>query len=248
MNDRIKAAFLNDSSIVARMYDLIRVALEDVADCFEIKEDLFQKYCKGEILKNTDLLNSISVRNKMKDLRKETPLGGPGTVLNGIVLYSLIRHYGLHSVLETGVSGGFYSTFLLAAIDKNGVLVSVEKEQGKEVGKLIPESLREKWILKDGTDSLKWLKNRVGIEYSFTLYCHDSLHTMSHMLQELIAFKECAMPRFFIYIDDQDADMFWKRCIASGAFNKPGYDVKYIDGKGSRLKGHLGGFLKYEQT
>lgn len=234
------------------MERLIKVALEDVQKCFGIEENLFEKYYEGEILKNKDLVELIGTRNNMQDWREETPLGGPGTVLNGVVLYSLIRHYELFLAVETGVSGGFYTCFLLEAISRQGgCLRSIELSDDKtEVAKLVPKVWfkRPIWHLETGTNSLDSLRNE-GDDYNriFHLYCHDSLHTMSHMLQELMEFKKCKNERFFVYIDDQDADLFWRKCIASGAFNKPGYDVKYISGNESRLNGHLGGFLKYEK-
>ena len=68
---------------------------------------------------------------------------------------------------------------------------------------------------------------------------------MSHMLKEFMHFKKCEEDSFFIFIDDQDTDNFWRKLFQSGAYKKPGYLVNYISGNESRLKGHLGGFLRY---
>lgn len=235
------------------MDDLIKIGLEDVANCFGIKEDLFQKYYKEEILKNEALIPLMEKRHANFDWTVETPLGGAGTTLNGVVLYSLIRHYSMWSVIETGVSGGYYSAFMLAAFNKNdklGVLSSLELSTNeKEVGKLVPKEklLNTKvcWNLHLGTNSLdklaKW-------DHQSGLYCHDSLHTISHMLKELNEFKKSKSGEFFVFIDDEKSDNFWQKCLQTGAFKKPGYDVKYISGVESRLKGHLGGFIKYEKA
>jgi hypothetical protein len=238
------------------MKTLIKIALEDVSKCFKINEDLYNKYFEGEILLNQALVDLINLRNGMGDWQEETPLGGPGTVLNAVVLYCLIRHYGLEFVLETGVSGGYYSSFILAAVyhdpDQNSIPLvrSLElSDDLDEVGKLVPDELQRDWECLTGIDSVTWLKDHgKGWSWNFQLYCHDSLHTMSHMLKELNEFKKCEEDRFFIYVDDQNSDNFWQKCLQMGAFKKPGYDVVYISGAESRLQGHLGGFLKYEKT
>jgi len=68
------------------------------------------------------------------------------------------------------------------------------------------------------------------------------------MLKELIEFKKCELEEFFIYIDDQNTDNFWQKALQTNAFHKPGYSFKYISGNESRLRGHLGGFLKYNKV
>jgi len=191
------------------------------------------------------LTEAVKKREGITDWRTVTPLGGPGTVLNAAVLYTLITHLHLYNVTETGVSGGFYTIFLLHALqDHQGLLTSLELEDNDKVAHLVPANLRgyRGWHLHKGTDSLKFLKDDPKVS---VLYCHDSLHTMSHMLKELEQFKKCQKDKFIIFIDDQDTDKFWQRCLSMGAFQKPGYSVKWISGNESRLKGHLGGFLYY---
>lgn len=230
------------------MLEILKVGLEDVAKCFSIDKDLYETYVQGEIAANEELRSVISTREQMTDWQDLTPLGGPGTILNGCVLYSLVRHYGLSSVLETGVSGGFYTSFLLAALKQSsGRLVSLElSDDKKEVGKLVPWKDYEGWHLIDGVDSIAhMIKNPPT---TTQMCCHDSLHTMSHMLKELMLFKKCALNESFIYFDDQNSDNFWQRCLDTNAFQKPGYTIKYISGNESRLEGHLGGFIKYEKV
>lgn len=231
------------------MWDIVKVGLEDVAKTFGIEENLYAKYVEGEIKKDPDLMALTERRNSNFDWQIETPLGGAGTTLNACVLYCLIRHYRLYDILETGVSGGYYSAFILAALGKGpsyGVLESLELSDDKRiVGHLVPESFRKQWQLKMGRSSLEYFPP--GYTHSDQLYCHDSLHTMSHMLKELNEFKKSLSDRFFIFIDDEKSDGFWQKCLNTGAFKKPGYDVKYISGSESRLQGHLGGFIKYQK-
>src|SRR3990167_10827152 len=125
------------------MWNLIRIAIEDVQSCFDIKENLYEKYVEGEIKNDELLVPLIERRQNNFDWKVETPLGGPGTSLNSCVLYSLIRHFDMGDVLETGVAGGFYTTFMLAAVKRNypAKLVSLElSDDKKEVGKLVPNS------------------------------------------------------------------------------------------------------------
>lgn len=237
------------------MLNLIKTGLEDIQQTFDIKEDLYEKYVENEIKKDKNLISLIQKRDNNFDWTTETPLGGAGTTLNACILYSLIRHHKIFSVLETGVSGGYYSSFMLSALKKNRkyyipeicLLVSLELSNDKnKVGKLIPENLKENWFLHSGINSLEKLeqyKNNNGFKYQ--LYSHDSLHTMSHMLKELKYFQQCKEDKFFIFIDDEKSDNFWNKCLQINAFKKEGYKLKYISGTESRLKGHMGGFIQY---
>jgi len=64
---------------------------------------------------------------------------------------------------------------------------------------------------------------------------------------ELIEFKKSTSDQFIIFIDDEKSEGFWNHCLRTNAFKKNGYDVKYISGQESRLKGHLGGFILYRK-
>jgi hypothetical protein len=238
------------------MWDIVRIGLEDIAKTFGIEENLYTKYVEGEIKKDPDLMALTERRNSNFDWQVETPLGGAGTTLNACVLYCLIRYYGFQGVLETGVSGGYYSTFMINALlkaDGFANLTSLELSSDMDkVGSLVPQKykdMRNRWALVTGRDSVQvlkeWWKEHPKMVYN--LWCHDSLHTMSHMLKELTEFKKCDLDRFFVFIDDEKSDNFWQKCLQTGAFKKSGYDVKWISGVESRLQGHLGGFLKYER-
>lgn len=243
-------------------WDLIKIGVEDVQKAFEIDANLYDLYVEKEIKSNADLLGLMEKRDSGNfDWKIETPHGGAGTTLNACVLYCLIRHYDIRKALETGVSGGYYTSFMLAAIEENdsqrvvqemistGVW-SLDIANDSEVGKLIPAFLRKLWNPILGKSSLEtfkeWkIKKR---DHSFGLYSHDSLHKLSHMLRELHEFKQSTSDQFIVFIDDEKADFFWQRCIAYKLFDKPGFDVKYISGKESRFNGqHLGGFLRYKK-
>lgn len=235
------------------MLELIKVALEDIQNVFEIKENLYEKYVEGEILKDEFLKSLMARRADNFDWKKETPLGGAGTTLNACVLYCLIKHYKIGSVIETGVSGGYYSCFILSALKDNpdNTLLSLElSDDMKVVGHLIPDSLKANWNLIAGKSSLETFKEwkKEGLEHFAGLYVHDSLHSLRHMLSELFEFKNSTSDQFIVFVDDEKSDNFWTLALAQKAFNKSGYAVKYISGKESRFNGHhLGGFLRYEK-
>ena len=220
-----------------------RTALEDVCKAFDIQDDLYEKYILGEIEKDKDLI-SVSQKRSVDDWTKQFPLGGPGTWLNGFVIYSLIRHFEAQSCLETGVSAGVYTSFMLAACKRNkSDLVSLEiSDNLGEIGKLIPEKYKkyDEWSLIYGKSSLDFLSTN---KKSFDFYSHDSLHTLSHMTKEFSFFKKSNRDRFLIYIDDQNSDNFWQILIEKNLLKKNGYTAKIIDGSSSRLQGHLGGFI-----
>lgn len=257
---------------------LCKTALEDIQNCFGIKVDLWQEYVQKEIKSNEYLMNLINTRQGDFDWQKETPLGGAGTTLNAIILYCLIRHNKMRKVIETGISGGYYTTFMLFAMQENekneygARLISLELSDDKEkVGKLIPQHfnfLKGKsdsriWCPILGETSLKYFEDSDKLVEQFgptskqypkqtsvhdaNLYSHDSLHTMSHMMKELNHFKRAHNSHYYVFIDDEKSDNFWDKCVLMNAFKRTGYNVKYISGKESRLKGHMGGFIQYRQ-
>ena len=240
------------------MWDLVRIALEDIQSTFGITENLYEKYVKGEIKKDELLVPLIERRQNNFDWKVETPLGGPGTSLNSCVLYSLIRHFDMGTVIETGVASGFCTLFMLAALKKNypAKLVSLElSDDKKEVGKLVPQELRlpfdgaSGWDLRMGASSLEYFKTlkSLGGNHKAQLYSHDSCHTMEFMTKELLEFKQSASDHFIIFFDDQMSENFWDRSLKMKLFDKKGFEVKWISGAESRLRGHLGGFVQYKR-
>ncbi|MBI2449300.1 hypothetical protein HYV49_03305 [Candidatus Pacearchaeota archaeon] len=234
--------------------ELCKIGIADVQLCFNIKEDLWDKYIEQELCKNESLMDLINFRQSVNfDWKVDTKLGGPATTLNACVLYCLIRYYDLFMICETGVAGGYSTVFLLEAVSRNGgIMRSLELSNDmNEVAKLVPEKWKDSptWHLKTGVDSVEFLRNE-NDDYNriFHLYCHDSLHTFKHMFSELTEFKKCKNDRFFVFFDDQNSENFWDRCLQMKLFEKKGYNVKYISGKESRLNGHMGGIIKYDKV
>lgn len=238
------------------MIKLLKIGFEDVQRKFGIEEDLFCKYIEKEVFQDEDLKKIISIRDSSDfDWTKNTPHGGAGTTLNALALYALIRHFKIKEVIETGVSGGYYSSFMLAALSKNNdagspMLTSLEiSNDTKEIGKLVPNKFLSLWNLKMGAASVDVFREwkTKGAVHAAGLYSHGSLHTLENMMKELMEFKESKSSRFFVFIDDEKSDNFWAKCIQMNMFKKIGYKVDYISGAESRLNGHLGGFVRFEK-
>ena len=135
---------------------------------------------------------------------KENPAGriSKGSTHNaGRFLYLLIRSLKPDIMIETGVSSGESSSYILQAmrdnnkgklysIDLPGKLTGVVKDQitiGPESGPIsgwaIPEYLRDRWEINLGSSEellLPLLKKLEKIDIFF----HDSLHTYDHMFFE----------------------------------------------------------------
>lgn len=105
-------------------------------------------------------------------------------------LYMLVRIIKPSYVIETGVSSGASSAYILAALNDNnkGKLYSIDLPpenlpDGKASGWIVPEILRHRWHLQlgDTKDVLLPLLREIG---AMDFFIHDSLHTYEHMIWE----------------------------------------------------------------
>ncbi len=105
-------------------------------------------------------------------------------------LYLLIRLTQPDTVIETGVSSGASSTYILRSLHDNnrGRLYSIDLPpenlpEGKESGWIVPQYLRNRWSLHIG-DSKELLEPLLDSVGEIDCFMHDSLHTYEHMLWE----------------------------------------------------------------
>jgi len=134
-----------------------------------------------------------------------------GWVLCGEVLYALVRVIKPDVVVETGVAAGVSTSFMLAALARNGrgELHSIDLPNyeetyfpslgkspiavlpsGKTVGFLIPEGLRPRWHLHRG-NTRELLREVLDDLQGVDIFLHDSEHTYETMMFEF----ETAWPR-----------------------------------------------------
>lgn len=105
-------------------------------------------------------------------------------------LYLLIRMIQPDIVLETGVSSGASSAYILSALQDNdmGRLISIDLPPGnlppgKASGWVVPSSLKERWSLHIG-DAKNLLKPLLHEADQIDCFIHDSSHTYEHMIWE----------------------------------------------------------------
>jgi len=122
------------------------------------------------------------------------------------ILYAVVKHYDPEIVVETGVGPGASTTVILSALGK-GVLYSIDVrkvlENGKPVGFLVPEGLRNKWKLYIGksSDVLPRLLNQLGV---IDIFLHDSEHTFDNVMFELNIAWDHLKNGGLLFIDNLD--------------------------------------------
>jgi hypothetical protein len=148
-------------------------------------------------------------------------------------LYALVRLTKPTCLVESGVSSGVSSTFLLLGTRANGkgALHSIDfpvrrskprggepwaLPEGTESGFAIPGPLRRDWDLRIGRseDLLVPLLNRLG---RLDFYCHDSPVDVSHFEFEMRAIKRHLGPGSTVVADNTDWETFRTAAKSVGA-------------------------------
>ena len=115
-------------------------------------------------------------------------------LLDCSVLYTVVRVLRPKIVVETGVSNGVSSRCILEALERSnhGILYSIDLPReislsaippDKEIGWLVPDSVRKRWklILGDSKEVLPRLLSECG---EIDIFLHDSDHSYEHMIFE----------------------------------------------------------------
>jgi predicted O-methyltransferase YrrM len=140
------------------------------------------------ISSESDLFISIS---KARVEAGYEELGG-GYRVKYFSLYTMLRILKPEIVLETGVEVGGTTAFILKALEDNnkGTLYSIDCPdyelvhiRGKEVGFVVPEGLRKRWVLKIGK-SKDLLPNLLDEINKVDVFLHDSEHSYENMMFE----------------------------------------------------------------
>jgi GT2 family glycosyltransferase/cephalosporin hydroxylase len=128
------------------------------------------------------------------------------------LLYQIVRIFKPQVVVETGVANGASSTFILSAMEANGMgtLYSVdwsESEElsfvpkGKEMGWMVPDELRKRWHLQIGRteEKLEPLLKQIG---RINVFLHDSDHSYETMMYEYKTAWPYLVEKGFLLSDD----------------------------------------------
>jgi len=105
----------------------------------------------------------------------------------GTMLYVICRKLRPEAVVETGVASGISSSYILCALEVSGKgrLYSIDLPRGAtgESGWLIPDYLRHRWQLHEGSSSEKLppLLEKLG---EIDIFFHDSDHSYRNMVRE----------------------------------------------------------------
>jgi predicted O-methyltransferase YrrM len=157
-------------------------------------EFLVRQYgCSSQDIQSAynDLSNNSFVWNEVAKNLSLYPNGyGMQMTKESATLYLLVRLIKPERIIETGVSAGVSSTYILRALHDNnkGKLHSIDLPpdnlpSGKKCGWLVPEALRNRWHLHIG-DAKDLLEPLLDSLQRIDFFIHDSLHTYEHMMWE----------------------------------------------------------------
>ncbi|MFH0754160.1 MAG: class I SAM-dependent methyltransferase [Candidatus Omnitrophota bacterium] len=184
----LKAIRSSDHAISAFKYHYRRVTDREFADFFAKQwgcsnDDIDQAY-KG--LSNNapcwkEIRENLSIYPGQYGLQMTMELPS---------LYLIVRLTQPVIVVETGVSSGASSAYILCALhdNKKGRLYSIDLPPdnlpaGKSSGWVVPQYLRSRWSLHIG-DSKELLEPSLNTIGKIDCFIHDSLHTYEHMMFE----------------------------------------------------------------
>ena len=135
------------------------------------------------------LRNCKDIIRKIYEIQAKVPRSRYGGYPNPEIFYILMRKVKPNIVVETGVSFGVTSSFILQAMEDNGfgILYSIdlpfEFATKEEVGIIVPRRQRHRWELILGDSKIELPRLLKDLD-SIDVFFHDSLHTYEHMMFE----------------------------------------------------------------
>ena len=137
----------------------------------------------AEISADREFYNRLE-GNQMSVGRRRFSSWGIGPTL-GVVLYVICRKLRPEAVVETGVSSGVSSSYILHSLEdnKSGALYSIDLPGQGQSGWLIPDYLRHRWQLIPGM-SVEELPPLLEKLRTIDIFLHDSEHSYENMLWE----------------------------------------------------------------
>jgi predicted O-methyltransferase YrrM len=135
---------------------------------------------------NSEITLNTRFHEQIREKRMRFGRGFPGIGSElGVIVYIICRKLKPDAVVETGVSSGISSAFILCALEdnKHGKLYSVDLAWGGQSGWIIPDFLRHRWHLELGSSSEK-LSPLLEKSGEIDIFLHDSEHSYRNMLWE----------------------------------------------------------------
>ncbi len=151
----------------------------------------------------------------------ETKRKGRGAGISreeGEALYSFIKKFNITRVVETGICWGFSSTYILAALPKDGTLISIENVSKKQEETVVPPELWPQWHIIPYSSEIT-LKLTFQANKNIDLFFHDSDHNYKNQMFEY----ETALP-FVEFIGSHDTTLIgppfaWKDFVEKSKIN-----------------------------
>jgi predicted O-methyltransferase YrrM len=188
-----------------------------------------------------DYANKLEVWDEIKGKLAIYPNGyGQQMTRELPALYLSVRLLKPNLIVETGVSAGASSAYILEALHDNGKgdLYSIDLPpdnipEGKESGWIVPKYLRSRWKLLIG-DSKEILEPMLKDLKEIDCFLHDSLHTYEHMLWEYNTAWNYVRRGGLLLSHDVGANDAFLDFVEKNATSTSDYRVFHV----------LGGFLK----
>ncbi len=136
-----------------------------------------------------------------------------------LIQYALARALAPNLIVETGVSSGISSTYLLLACHLNGKghVYSIDINNGEflapgnHIGWIVPEHLKSRWTLLLG-DSRLVLPHILSQLGQVDIFIHDSSHTYEDMKFEFETSYPHIRPGGLLLSDDADFNAAFSEC------------------------------------
>ena len=136
------------------------------------------------------------------------------------ILYMLIRKYQPDICIETGISSGFSTYYILSALERNGKgnLISIDIIDEVAIcqkkflaGWLVPENLKNRWkkVIESSDTALHSVPGKIDF------FVHDSLHSANYMLNEYSWALRHLNKNGVLASDDIDWNNAWKKFLNS---------------------------------
>lgn len=205
----------------------------------QIVKKLYKKLYSSDF--HRQLKDKSGLKEGFFDFSMLNPTRGP-------LLYLICRLLRPKVIVETGVSDGFSSSFILKALEENnqGKLYSIDfpnqpgHENRNQSGWLIPLDLRPRWELIIG-DSKQKLPDLIERLKTIDIFSHDSDHSYNHVLFELNTVWPVIAQKGIVLVDDiHMSKAYHDFCLEKGAKDRMIYKL------GIGIKGDISPKIKQE--